>query len=63
MPISRKRKEELVARYVELLKESQGIIITHAHEDHFGNHALLAERFGVALTTGAGGGDGDVLSF
>ncbi len=28
MPISRSKKEELVARYVELLKESQGIVIT-----------------------------------
>lgn len=28
MPISRNRKEELVAQYVELLKESQGIIVT-----------------------------------
>jgi large subunit ribosomal protein L10 len=28
MPISRNRKEELVAHYVELLKESQGIVIT-----------------------------------
>ncbi|GAB4572366.1 MAG: 50S ribosomal protein L10 [Anaerolineae bacterium] len=28
MPISRSRKEELVAQYVELLKESQGVVIT-----------------------------------
>jgi large subunit ribosomal protein L10 len=28
MPISRNKKEELVARYVELLKNSQGIVIT-----------------------------------
>lgn len=28
MPISRTHKEELVAQYVELLKESQGIVIT-----------------------------------
>ncbi len=28
MPISRAHKEELVARYVELLKEAQGVIIT-----------------------------------
>lgn len=28
MPISRNRKEELVAQYVELLEESQGIVIT-----------------------------------
>ncbi len=28
MPISRNRKEELVAHYVELLKQSQGLVIT-----------------------------------
>lgn len=28
MPISRNRKEELVAQYVELLEQSQGIVIT-----------------------------------
>lgn len=38
MPISRGRKEELVARYVDLLKESQGIILTH-------NNGMTMEHF------------------
>ena len=31
MHISRESKEEMVARYVDLLKNSQGIVITHNH--------------------------------
>jgi large subunit ribosomal protein L10 len=55
MPISRKRKEELVARYVDLLKNSQGIVITQntgMTMDHFDEvRAKLREINSTYLVT------------
>ncbi|NPV68087.1 MAG: 50S ribosomal protein L10 [Anaerolineae bacterium] len=44
MPISRNKKEELVARYVELLRESQGVVIAANNGMIMANFNALREK-------------------